>query len=394
MECALSRGKQVGLAAAAGLIACLVLASGASANVGDVYVADEDALGGDGVIFRIAATGGDATSIASSPVLLTNPGGMAMDANGQLLVADYESDSVIRVNPSTGHLSTIAGGGELMDPYDVVLGADGKIYAIGYSTPSHLYRIDPATGGVKTIATGSGEWNSGVGIAVARNGTIYFTDNDEEVFRRDPGTGAITEVADAPQIPDGADGLTLSPDERFLFVAVDSGPPTSPLIKIDLRSGATSTLSTVTARFIDQVMLPNGGFLISNTTVPNPSIQRVGPTGGIPTDFSTDAELATPHGIVVEPSRCAGRVPTVVGTSANETIRGSRFADVISTLGGGDVVRGLGGKDVICGGKGRDRLIGGAGADRLLGGPGRDRLVGGKGRDKLRGGPGRDFQRQ
>ncbi len=125
MECALSRGKQVGLAAAAGLIACLVLASGASANVGDVYVADEDALGGDGVIFRIAATGGDATSIASSPVLLTNPGGMAMDANGQLLVADYESDSVIRVNPSTGHLSTIAGGGELMDPYVVVLGADG-----------------------------------------------------------------------------------------------------------------------------------------------------------------------------------------------------------------------------------------------------------------------------
>ena len=66
--------------------------------------ADEDALGGDGVIFRIAASGGDATSIASSAVLLPNPGGMAMDARGQLLVADYESDSVIRVNPSTGDL--------------------------------------------------------------------------------------------------------------------------------------------------------------------------------------------------------------------------------------------------------------------------------------------------
>ena len=223
------------------------------------------------------------------------------------------------------------------------------------------------------------------------------------MFRRDPVTGAITKIADAPEIPDGADGLRLSPDERHLYVAVDSGPPTSPLMRIELSSGAVSTFATVTGRFDNLATLPSGGFLLANTTAGAGSIQRVGPAGGAPTDFSTDPDLAVPNGIVVEPSRCAGRLPTVVGTRRRDVIRGSRFADVISTLAGKDAVRGLGRKDVVCGGPGPDRLfggagrdllLGGAGRDRLIGGGGRDRLIGGGGRDRLRGGPGRDVERQ
>lgn len=109
--------------------------------------------------------------------------------------------------------------------------------------------------------------------------------------------------------------------------------------------------------------------------------------------------------------RCAGRVPTLVGTPRGEVLIGSARRDVIAGAGGADRVRGLRGRDRLCGEagndrmfggpgpdlllgqRGRDLLLGGPGFDRLLGGPGGDRLRGGPGRDRLRGGPGRDQER-
>lgn len=92
---------------------------------------------------------------------------------------------------------------------------------------------------------------------------------------------------------------------------------------------------------------------------------------------------------------CAGHRATIVGTPGNDTIRGTRRADVIVAGAGNDTVRGLGGDDRICGGPGADRLFGGAGRDRLYGGLDRlyvDDALGQSVRqgDRLRGGPGAD----
>ena len=107
-----------------------------------------------------------------------------------------------------------------------------------------------------------------------------------------------------------------------------------------------------------------------------PATPAPGVTGG---NFVTDPTL-----------RCGGRAVTLVGTSGNDVIRGSRRRDVIAGLAGDDVISGLGAGDVVCGGRGRDRIAGGSGDDRLAGGSGADRLRGGRGRDRLDGGPGRD----
>ena len=96
----------------------------------------------------------------------------------------------------------------------------------------------------------------------------------------------------------------------------------------------------------------------------------------------------------LEPTQCAGKTATIVGTAGKDVLQGSPAKDVIAALGGGDRVRGRGGADLICGGGGNDRLLGGKGKDRLLGQAGRDRLLGGPGRDRLKGGPGKDLQRQ
>ena len=85
---------------------------------------------------------------------------------------------------------------------------------------------------------------------------------------------------------------------------------------------------------------------------------------------------------------CQGKVATVVGTAASETLAGGPNADIISGQGGKDRITGLDGDDIVCGDAGRDTLLGGNGRDTLNGGKGNDRAVGGKGRDRCIGGKG------
>jgi Tol biopolymer transport system component len=86
---------------------------------------------------------------------------------------------------------------------------------------------------------------------------------------------------------------------------------------------------------------------------------------------------------------CHGKVATIVGTAAGETLTGGPSADVISGQGGKDTINGLDGKDTICGDAGKDRLNGGKGKDLLDGGKGNDKLNGGKGKDTCVGGKGK-----
>jgi len=87
---------------------------------------------------------------------------------------------------------------------------------------------------------------------------------------------------------------------------------------------------------------------------------------------------------------CRGKVATIVGTDASETLTGGPGPDVISGLGGKDTIHGLDGNDVICGDAGKDKLVGGKGKDQLVGGKGKDKLIGGKGKDTCVGGKGKD----
>lgn len=93
---------------------------------------------------------------------------------------------------------------------------------------------------------------------------------------------------------------------------------------------------------------------------------------------------------------CWGKIPTIVGTPGNDTIRGSTP--------GSDVIHGLGGNDVIilspdyeedagdwvCGGTGVDYLKGSLGPDHLRGGDGRDDIDGWIGADVAEGRAGHD----
>jgi hypothetical protein len=69
---------------------------------------------------------------------------------------------------------------------------------------------------------------------------------------------------------------------------------------------------------------------------------------------------------------CRGKVPTIFGTTLDDTINGTPGRDIISGLSGADTINGLDGNDLLCGDAGNDSLTGGAGTDTGVGGPGTD----------------------
>ena len=374
------------------MVLLLSLAPGfAQAKPGDVYVSD--LTGPDGKIWRIGTGGGDATSVASMNGF--TPAGIAFDRSGMLLTGDFGTgNQVWLVNPGTGAISSFLDAAPISEPNDVALAPDGSILVSDRSggeggTPA-VFRVDPVSKQVTPIAQGTPPFDSNArGLAVKRDGTIYVADVNS-VKQIAPNGDVTTLAGPSDELFGGATGLALTPNEGTLYVAsFDSGTgPVNHIVSVNTATGAADVFASP-PDVVSVALLPDRSLLATDDSAG--VVYRVSPTGAI-TIFSSDPDLATGelHDVLVEPARCGGQLPTVVGTTGKDVLRGSAFPDVISTLGGADTIEGLGGADLICGGEGNDRLIGGEGSDRLIGGQGRDRLIGGQGADKLIGGRGRD----
>ena len=92
----------------------------------------------------------------------------------------------------------------------------------------------------------------------------------------------------------------------------------------------------------------------------------------------------------VSPVQLSGIGVRLFGTSANETLNGSAYADEIHGGAGRDIINSGNGNDVLFGDSGNDQLNGGNGNDTLDGGADNDTLIGGAGADLLFGGDGFD----
>jgi Ca2+-binding RTX toxin-like protein len=360
---------------------------------GDILIADYDSVGvgNNGAIIRVDPATGQQSFVSNDTIntgtdLFQDPYGVAVAANGDIIVSDGESQGVtnhgaiIRVDPATGQQTAISNdtintAPDVMEnPDEVDFDAQGRI-VVAQFFPASVLRIDPNTGqqtlvSDNTINMGADYFFSPNAVDVLPNGQVLVADNGSEaIISVDPVTGQQTLVSDNT-INTGTDlfgggvfGVTHEADGRILATDRNSSTTTGAVIAIS----ATGQQSVV-----------------SNNDVNTGTDLFVAP----------DSTVVVPEPATVPPGRCRGISATITGTAAGDTLSGTPARDVIAALAGNDVVKGLAGNDLLCGGKGRDRLLGGKGRDKLFGGKGRDRLRGGPGRDKLRGGPGRDRQVQ
>ena len=181
-------------------------------NAGNVYVADTGnalvrAITPAGVVTTLAGSGApgfaDGTGAAAS---FDNPTGIAIDATGNLLVADKGNNRIRMITPA-GIVSTFAGSGAAGSINDTGIAASfNNPTGIGVSSAGNIFVADSAnnlirritsTGAVNTLAgTGSaGAVNGRIAVASFSNPGGVAADGAGNVYVADSGNSLIRLIA-------------------------------------------------------------------------------------------------------------------------------------------------------------------------------------------------------
>jgi uncharacterized repeat protein (TIGR01451 family) len=218
-------GGDGGPAASAQLAAPIALAVG---GAGDVFIADQN----NHRIRMVDAATGTITTVAgggslpplgapATGALLFAPQGIAIDAAGNLFIADPDMGRVLRVDAATAVIDSFAGiGGSGFDgdggpatsaflnaPTEVALDPAGDVF-IADRNNHRIRRVDAGTGIITTIAgngvagfSGDGgpatsaSLNFPNGVAADPFGNVYIADPNAQRIRRVAADGIITTIA-------------------------------------------------------------------------------------------------------------------------------------------------------------------------------------------------------
>ena len=188
----------------------------------------------------------------ATEAILNQPHGVAVDGDGNVYIADSSNHQILKVDAATGTISTIAGtgvedgGGDggpatqapLRWPGGIAVDGDGNIY-IAESGSGLIRKVDAASGVINTIA-GTGEWGYGGddgpatqaklhnprGVAVDGDGNVYIADGGNNRIRKvDAATGTISTIAGTGEEGYSGDGgpATQAQLNHPLDVEVDGG---------------------------------------------------------------------------------------------------------------------------------------------------------------------------
>ncbi len=209
-------------------------------SAGNLYIADP----GNAVIRKVTASTGIITTIVGNgqwgysgdggPALQAEISGqlaVAVDAAGNLYIADGYNMVVRKVSASTGIITTIAGNGttgytgdggpatsaELNWPYGVAVDSAGNVYIADLS--NNVVREVTASSGIITTVAGNGtqgyegdggaalssELNQPEGVSLDSAGNLYISDTGNNVIR-EVSSGTITTIAGNGAYGYGGDG--------------------------------------------------------------------------------------------------------------------------------------------------------------------------------------------
>jgi sugar lactone lactonase YvrE len=232
-------------------------ASVATDNFGNIYFADSansrirKVAASTGIISTVAGNGTSAFSGDGGPATsasLYSPTGVAIDANGNLYIADTENSRIRKVNAATGIISTVAGTGTtgfsgdngiatsatLSSPCGLAVDAAGNLYfADIYNV--RVRKVAASTGIITTVA---GNGTAGVAangvpatttmlwspqsVAVDFSGNVYIADGANVIYR--VGTDGLIMVAAGTESIDYIGPNTFSGDNGPAINATISVP--------------------------------------------------------------------------------------------------------------------------------------------------------------------------
>jgi sugar lactone lactonase YvrE len=188
----------------------------------EFWAARVTTLAGDGIAG--AAEGNMPVTVAR----FADPYGVALDAAGNIYIADAGDNNRIRKLTPGGATSTIAGGKEgfadgpgaqamFNTPSGIAIDAQGNLY-VADTGNNAIRKVAPdgtvstlAGSGVAGTADGKGreaQFNGPVGVAVGEDGVVYVADTYNDAIRRIAPDGTVSTIA-GNGLPGDADGPAL-----------------------------------------------------------------------------------------------------------------------------------------------------------------------------------------
>src|SRR3569833_1671788 len=296
-------------------------------------------LAGNGSASLINGTGTSAT--------FNSPHGIVVDNNGNVYVADEVSCVIRKITPG-GTVTTFAGSGTVgssngtgtsasfRNPFDIAIDASGNLY-VADSKNNKIRKVTPA--GIVTEFAGNGiaghddgqnaTFNSPAGIAIDKDGNLYVSDSGNNLVRKITADGTVSTLAGSGAAGK-ADGSGISASFNGpIWIAVDTdvnlyiADSYNNLIRKITPAGIVSTFAGsgaagsadgtgATASFKDPIGLeidPYGNLYV--TDAQKNKIRKVTPPGvvtsitGQATPGNADGDLAsarlnTPFGIAID----------------------------------------------------------------------------------------------
>lgn len=135
---------------------------------GNIWVADDDIAGFDSRLIRVDRTSGTATVVAVDRPPGAIYQGAAVDQGGRILVANdpnHGTKELHRFDPVSGGSTTVSAGQKFVRPMGVALEASGTILVADFV--SGVLRVDP-NGGAQTTVSAGDKLVDPCGVAVAR----------------------------------------------------------------------------------------------------------------------------------------------------------------------------------------------------------------------------------
>ena len=309
-------------------------------TAGNLYIADRDnhrirKVDAEGIITTIAGMADEGFSGDGGPATnaqLNKPSGVAVDEDGYVFIADRDNNRVRQIEPD-GMISTFIGAedgsdepgteGRLAAPRGVAVDADGNVYVA--DTGNHQVRKVDAEGMITPVAGTGGLGDGGPatkarlldpkGLAVDTDGTLYIADTGNNRIRKMDTDGIITTFAGTGERGDGGDGGAATRAQLRAPYGVAVGPDGSVFItdtfnnrvrKVDTEGIITTFAGTgEMGPFEDEDAIGDGG--------PATSARLIGPAG-LAFDAEGNLYIVDPGNHRVRKVDTNGIITTFAGT--------------------------------------------------------------------------------